>query len=81
MVDVVDLVVGLISGILIGWFGQWLRFRYTLRVDKIRRIAPHFESVYPIVQKLRQDSKYATQVQPQSDHSTLSQVVGRIQSH
>lgn len=78
MVDLVDLAIGLMSGILIGWFGQWLRFRYSLKVEKIKRLAPHLESAYPIVEKLYLDSKYANQVQPQSDQLALKQVVNRI---
>lgn len=75
MVDVVDILsvfaLGLLSGVLI----QRLSFRYSLKEEKIRRLTPSLEAVYPILDNLTSDSAYAKSLQTRGDDSEFRRVL------
>ena len=65
---------GLIGGVII----QSVRFRYNRRLDKIRRVMPHMETVHPIFETLMIDAEHACRLQEKNDASELDRYIARI---
>jgi hypothetical protein len=69
---------GLISGLLI----QRKRFNDDLKTRKIDRLVPYIEHAYPIIERLKKHSEYATQLQDEeSFNSIINQVNVSLQEY
>jgi hypothetical protein len=71
-----SLIVGLASGAII----QHLHFRYSMKIEKIRRLTPLLEAVYPIVDNLSNDSKYANSIQVRGNEDDFRRIVQKVAS-
>lgn len=78
MIDPLNIFVGFISGLVIGILVQYARFRYSSKIEKMKRLSPYLESAYPIVEKLNQDSRYASDIQLQDDEAHLTMVLKKV---
>ena len=74
----IDIFIGFISGIFTGIIIQYVRFRYTSRIEKMKRLSRYLESAFPIVEKLTQDSRYAVNIHLEDDQTHLSIILKKI---
>jgi hypothetical protein len=44
MVDLIQTFLGFMLGLVSGTLGQYFLFKYSLKVEKIKRLAPHLET-------------------------------------
>lgn len=82
MTDLISLVgtflTGLTTGVISGLAIQWKRFKDNLKMEKIKRLLPYLEHAYPIVERLKQHSDYANNIQLQNNDDDLNEVLGRV---
>ena len=78
MVDVIEILSGFALGLISGIIIQRLGFGYSLKEEKIRRLAPLLEAVYPILEHLSSDSAYAISIQMRGDDSEFARVLKRV---
>lgn len=78
MIDPFDIFIGFLSGLATGIAVQYFWFKYASRIEKMKRLSPYLESVYPIVEKLNQDSEYALKVHFQEEEEHLTLVLKKI---
>lgn len=78
MVDVLEIVLGFALGLLSGAIIQNIRFRDSLKVEKVKRVTPLLEAVFPILEKLASDSIYAQTIQMRGDDSEFQRLIDRI---
>jgi hypothetical protein len=78
MVDVVETLLGFLLGLVSGAFLQHLRFRYSLKAEKVRRLTPILEAVYPIIDHLSGDSTYARSIQIRGDDDEFKRVLQKV---
>lgn len=52
----------IIGGILVGMIIENVRLKHSLKIEKIKRLAPDLEACCPIVEKIYEDSAYAIKI-------------------
>jgi hypothetical protein len=80
MVDFYDFLWGLLSGIFIGYFLEYVRFKYSLKIEKIRRLSPFLESIFPIFEKIASYSVHAKNIRNWNDENELNRTVDVLRS-
>jgi hypothetical protein len=55
----VSFAAGIVSGIIVGVIVEHFRLRHTLRVEKIKRLAPHLEAATPLVTRIDEHAEFA----------------------
>lgn len=58
---------GFAGGLIGGFVIEHYRLKHVLKVEKIKRLAPYLEQVYPIIRDLTIDSAYAIELQQRGD--------------
>lgn len=78
MVDFVEVFASFILGIFSGVIIHHFQFKYSLKIEKIKRLAPHLEAISPIIEKLVQDSEYAKMIQMRDEEDEFNRVLENI---
>lgn len=78
MPDPLDVFLGFVAGLLTGIVVQYFGFRFASRIEKMKRLSPHLEAAFPIVDKLNGDTRYAVHVQAQGEVEHLAPVLKKI---
>lgn len=78
MIEAVSILASFAFGIITGVLVQYARFRYSSRLEKMKRISSYLESAFPIVEKINHDSKYAAGIQLQDDEAHLSLLLEKV---
>jgi len=73
-----DFFLGVLSGIVVGYVIQLVRYKHDLRVEKIKRLAPHLELAYPIVDRSSQDSEYTVGIQNRKDEKQMDAMLEKL---
>jgi hypothetical protein len=61
--NVLVAVVGFLGGLVIGYAVEHSRMKHDLKIEKIGRLSPYLEQVYPAIKDLSIDSEYAVELQ------------------
>lgn len=78
MNGVLEFLLGILSGVVVGYFIQVIRYKHTLRVEKIKRLAPYLELAYPTIDRLAQDGVYALKVQERKDQKEIESILVKL---
>jgi hypothetical protein len=78
MINFADFLLGLVGGFIVGYLLEHKRFKHSLKIEKIKRLSPHLESAFPILEKLDQDSDYATRIQQRDDENEFNRITDRL---
>ena len=66
--------VGLVVGIAV----QYVGFKQALRIEKIKRLSPHLERAYPIIEKLSRVARYGVKAQESQDAADLDGALNKL---
>jgi len=58
---------GLIVGIVVGFIVEHIRLKNMLKIERIKRLAPHLELVHPVLERMYQDVEYLKIIQSRND--------------
>jgi hypothetical protein len=78
MVDVIEVILGFTLGVISGAIIQHVRFKYSLKIEKVRRLTPLLEAVYPIINNLADDSDYAISIQVRGNNDEFRRILENV---
>lgn len=58
---------GLIVGIVVGLIIEHIRLKNALKIERIKRLAPHLELVHPVLERIQEDGAYLKVIQTRDD--------------
>jgi len=61
--QILIVLISLVGGLIGGYVIEHYRLKHELKIEKIRRLAPYLEQVYPTMKNLNVDSTYAIELQ------------------
>lgn len=79
--NVPDFLMGILGGGIIGYIVQERRYKYNLKVEKIKRITPSLEQAYPIIQRAKQDFTYGIEIQNRNDINEITNLLPQLSNN
>ena len=58
---------GIVVGIVVGLIVEHTRLKNTLKIERIKRLAPQLELVHPVLERIQEDGKYLRVIQSRDD--------------
>lgn len=78
MADFIEMFFIFLGGVFTGLLIQYVVFKNTLKVEKIKRLSPRLELGYPIVEKLSLDATYVSGITVNDDQPHFMAILDRI---
>lgn len=77
-VDLFEVISSFLVGLAVGIAVQYVRFKQELRIEKIKRLSPHLERAYPIIEKLGRVARYGVKAQESQDTADLDGALNKF---
>jgi hypothetical protein len=78
--DPLDVILGVVSGIIVGYVLQYITYKRGRRIEKIKKLSPYLEGAFPIVNKLNQDLNYVNEIQNLNNQNEIDAILDKIVS-